>query len=71
MYCADSLSRRRPVDEDDKEPFFVEPGQLFKLHAPSERGQVAGTLLQYLQEQANQEHPSKTTGQRLSPTTDG
>ena len=71
MYCADSLSRRRPADADDKEPFFVEPGQLFTLHALSERGQVAGTLLQYLQEQANQEHPSNTTGQRFSPTTDG
>ncbi len=71
FYCADSLSRQRPADTDDKEPFSVEPGQLFKLHVPSEHGQVAGTLLQYLQEQANQEHPNNTTGQPLLPTTNG
>ena len=65
MYCADSLSRRRPAEADDKEPFFVEPGQLFKLHTPSESGPVTDTLLQYLQKQAEQGQPSEAGRQRL------
>jgi hypothetical protein len=44
MYCTDSLSRHRPVEADDNEPFFVEPGQLFKCHTHSEREQVAKPL---------------------------
>jgi hypothetical protein len=71
MYCADSLSRRRPAEADDKEPFFVEPGQLLKLHTLKECGQVAGTLLQYLQDQTNQEQPSKTPCEHLTPKSDG
>jgi hypothetical protein len=71
MYCADSLSRRRPAEADDKEPFFVEPGQLFKLHTPKECGQVAGTLLQYLQEQTDQGQPSEDGRQRLPPISNG
>ena len=51
MYCADSLSRWRPVEEDDKEPVFVESGQLFKLHVPIKGGEVTETLLQFLQDQ--------------------
>ena len=31
LYCADALSRRRPAPEDDSTPFFVEPGELFKM----------------------------------------
>jgi len=35
LYCADALSRRRPAPGDDATPFFVEPGELFKMATTS------------------------------------
>ena len=40
LYCADALSRRRPVEGDDQEPFFVEPGVLFKLISGEARSEA-------------------------------
>jgi hypothetical protein len=71
MYCTDSLSRHRPDEADDNEPFFVEPGQLYKLHTHSESGHVAETLLHSLRKQTNQEPPRKTYHRVSPPTLDG
>ena len=70
MYCADSLSRRRTSEEDDKEPFFVESGQLFKLHTPAQCGEESTSLLQYLQVQTNQALPVRSDGHGLPSTCD-
>ena len=70
LYCADSLSRRRSAEKDDKEPFFVEPGQLFKLHPPVQCGEEPASLLQLLQEQTDQDLPSRSDGHGL-PSTKG
>jgi hypothetical protein len=68
MYCADSLSRRRPDTEDDKEPFFVEPGQLFKLHSPTQGGDESVSFLHSLQTQDNQVLSARSDGHGLSST---
>ena len=46
LYCADALSRRKVVEGEDQEPFFVEPGQLFKAigSSLSEQRQQAARL---------------------------
>ena len=69
MYCDDSLSRRRSAEEDDKEQFFVEPGQLFKLHVPTQCGEEDSSLLQYLQAQTNQDLSDSPDDQVLPSTT--
>ena len=51
LYCADALSRRRVVEGEDKDPFFVEPGQLFRLiaadnHTPDNCTETANLINQ-------------------------
>jgi hypothetical protein len=37
LYCAGALSRRRLAPGDDHTPFFVEPGELFKMATTSQQ----------------------------------
>ena len=62
MFCTDSLSRRRPVTEDDKEHFSEEPDRLFRLQSQLANDNAARTLLQSLQGETT--HDTSTTRER-------
>ena len=47
LYCADALSRRPTAPQDDTTPFYVEPGQLFKV---SNEGTTAAWQMQLIKD---------------------
>ena len=53
LYCSDSLSRRRQVAGDNTDPFFVEPGVLFKIAQDS--GSVPRDEARHATEQSEQD----------------